>query len=101
MNCTDFLVLIQPCIPGVNPTWSKYEWVQSARLLLRIFESVHMTVISYLTLSLSVVGTWVMLASQVRLEVFSLLCFLEDTVYRTVLLLPSCLVNSLSLFSVS
>ena len=45
MYYTDLCVLTNPCIAGINPTWSwyiiliMYSWIQFASILLRIFAS--------------------------------------------------------------
>ena len=64
----DLPILMNPCIPGINPTWSWCMsflicyWILFAKMLLRIFESMFISVIglsfSFLVLSLVLVSWW-------------------------------------------
>ena len=63
----DLQMLKNPCIPGMNPTWSwymsflVYHWIQIANILLRIFASIHQwywPVIFFFVVSLALVSGW-------------------------------------------
>ena len=77
----DLHILKNPCIPGINPTWSWYMnflmccWILFAKILLRIFASMFISDtglwFSFFVLSSSDLGI------RVRLEVFLPLQFFE------------------------
>ena len=83
----EFCILKNPCIPGINPTWSCYMsfmmccWILYAKILLRIFGSMFISDIglyfSFFVLSL-VLGSGWWWPHRMSLEVFFPLQFFES-----------------------
>ena len=87
----ELCILKNPCIPGINPTWSWYMsflmccWILFAKILLKIFASMFINDIglcfSFFVLSLVLVSGW-WCPCRISLEVFLHQQFFERVLGR-------------------